>query len=115
MEKKLVVNVLYGLRSVDMRDRMRHLASCLYREHDIPIKMDEVKFYLETPNVIVRFVNTPEKLLGLKADEIFGGLPEDRKYRRKLFDTKPYAGTILEYILEVERGTAKEGVDIHGI
>ena len=107
MSKKFIVRVIYGHNYTHLREMLSALASTLYRSRDIPIMaMDYHKCEFETPNCIVRYVNAKEKLVGLRADEIFGCDPEDRVRCIGYPDTEPYAGTILDYILEVEKAAA---------
>lgn len=109
MTKKLIVNVMYGRDTLYLRGMMHGLASCLYKECDIPIiRLDEDKCWFETPNCIVRYVNRSEKLHGLRPDEIFGCTPEVRNWHRKPSDTLPWAGPMVDYIVEVEKAAAEE-------
>lgn len=107
MTKKLIVNVMYGRDTLYLRGMMHGLASCLYNECDIPIiRLDEDKCWFETPNCIVRYINRSEKLHGLRPDEIFGCTPDVRNWHRKPSDTLPWAGPMVDYIVEVEKANA---------
>ena len=109
MSKKFIVNVMYGRDTLYLRGMMHGLASCLYKECDIPIiRLDEDKCMFETPNCIVRYLNKSEKLHGLRPDEIFGCTPEVRNWHRKPSDTLPWAGPMVDYIVEVEKSAAEK-------
>ena len=109
MEKKLVVKVVAGRSSLEVLEMMKNLASLLYNSHNIPIvSMFPNKCEFSTPNCTVRYVNSVERLAGVRADEIFGCSLAVRNFYRKPSDTEPYEGGILEYILEVEKGAAEK-------
>lgn len=108
-DKKFIVKVVVGRSRREAMAMMHNLASMLQVSYDIPIVVySDVRRAFETPNCIVRYINSPADLLGLKPDEIFGCDPETRAHRRKPSDPKPYDGGILDYILEVEKGAAEE-------
>lgn len=108
-DKKFIVKVVYGRMRGEVVMMMRNLASLLYNSHGIPITdMDYAKCKFETPNCVVRYIDEPYYLVGLKPDEIFGLDPVRSARYRKPSDTEPYEGGILEYILEVEKGAAEK-------
>lgn len=108
-DKKFIVKVVAGRSSLEVLEMMKNLASLLYNSHNIPIvSMFPNKCEFSTPNCIVRYVNSVERLAGLVADEIFGCSMAVRKFYRKPSDTEPYEGGILEYIWKVEKGAAEK-------
>lgn len=113
MSKKIIVKVVYGRDTRETINMMRNLASMLQRSScEIPIvRLSDSKCEFETPNCVVRYINTKEKLRGLRVDDIFGIEPELRKwYRRMDAKTEPYDGGILDYIVETEMNVAKAAV-----
>lgn len=113
MSKKFIVKVVYGRDTRETINMMKNLASMLQRSScEIPIvRLSDSKCEFETPNCVVRYINTKEKLRGLRVDEIFGIEPESRKwYRRMDAKTEPYDGCIFDYIIKVETDVAVAAV-----
>lgn len=72
-------------------------------------KTDTFRIQFETPNIIVRYIFKRMDLIGLCPDEIFGTFDDELLYyRRNRLDTKPYKGSIIDYILEVEKAAEAE-------
>lgn len=102
MNKKVVVCYIQG-SCVDMFYIMKNFMDDLSGIHGIHIsRVNNALLCFETPHVLVRYINDPIKLRGFWCDEIFNApLDIERVVHRRSME--PYSGTMLEYILDVER------------
>lgn len=102
MGKKVVVCYMPSTFS-QMNETMNKFINDLTEIHGIYIsRVSNALLCFETPHVLVRYMNDPSKLRGFWCDEIFNA-PLDIEqvvHRRSM---EPYSGTMLEYILDVEK------------
>lgn len=112
MKKKLVAFMCEHYSREDALRLIKDMMEELQTMHEIPIvRAQYPNLRFETPNVIVKFVDRPEKLRGLHPDEIFNTTSVEAVMHRTLNLNPPYKGSIIDYIVETEKAATKEAID----
>lgn len=104
MDRKIVVCYVNASYS-DMSDIMNNFINDLSEIHGIYIsRVNKALLYFDTPHVCVRYMNDRSKLIGFWCDEIFNAPSHvEQVVRRYRPYEEPYSGTMLEYILDIEK------------